>query len=86
MWSRQQKQLKSKLHIDNDKWNKDSVKYVGGVDISTSLNDDGIACACFVILSYPELKVMFVWLKLKISIYTITVLDCAPRNTNCMHR
>ena len=36
---------------------KKPLKYIGGVDISFVKGDDVNACAAFVVLDYPELKV-----------------------------
>jgi len=35
------------------------LKYVGGLDISFHKKDKDIACSCYVILSFPELKVVY---------------------------
>uniref|UniRef100_A0A914XCG9 Endonuclease V n=1 Tax=Plectus sambesii TaxID=2011161 RepID=A0A914XCG9_9BILA len=65
LWRREQNRLKSKLIVDNsESWQKEfgkkgeGLRYIGGLDISTSLYDNGCACACFVILSYPELEIV----------------------------
>ena len=55
----------SKLKITTDVVNKFPQKlclrYVGGVDISFIKGDDVNACAAFVVLEFPELKVGY-WL------------------------
>ena len=55
-WQKQQLQLKSQL-ILTDKFEK--VKYLGGVDLSFIKTSAEDACACFVILSYPEMKCVY---------------------------
>ena len=40
------------------------MNYVGGVDISFVKGDDKHACAGLVVLSYPELQVWVVYIKI----------------------
>jgi len=68
-WGKEQTELKSKLITeDTEEWQKalnqennelDSLKYVGGVDISFVKDDPVNACAALIILSYPDLKVVY---------------------------
>ena len=65
---REQCELKEKLIKEDvvDWFNKDSddnekvqLHHIGGVDISFVKGDDKHACAALVILSYPELEVLY---------------------------
>lgn len=60
-WTVEQQNLKSKLKTDNEEDFQESIKYIGGVDISfvNDKNDCIHASACLVILSYPELKLIY---------------------------
>ncbi|ELU04676.1 hypothetical protein CAPTEDRAFT_222948 [Capitella teleta] len=71
-WEKQQAELKNQLILyDVDEWAKlrlsgnnsqgDSrpLKFVGGVDISFVKGDKYNACAAFVVLSYPDLNVVY---------------------------
>eukprot|EP00164_Ancoracysta_twista_P002686 GFYU01003578.1.p1 GENE.GFYU01003578.1~~GFYU01003578.1.p1 ORF type:complete len:375 (-),score=94.34 GFYU01003578.1:99-1112(-) len=64
-WSKEQLELKSKLVTeDTFQWTveqgKDNtLKYVGGVDISFVKDSEVDACACFVVSTYPECKVVY---------------------------
>ncbi|KAK2141608.1 hypothetical protein LSH36_1069g00052 [Paralvinella palmiformis] len=73
-WEREQKDLKEKmLLMDVDDWSKLKIttdvvnkfpqklclRYVGGVDISFIKGDDVNACAAFVVLEFPELKIIY---------------------------
>ena len=57
-WLIEQKELKTKLIYD-DTFNKESLDYVGGVDISFIKGDTINACAAYVVMSYPDLKVVY---------------------------
>lgn len=54
-WEFEQNTLKSQL-IEKDAFEQ-PISRVGGVDISFSQDDENVACACFVVLSFPDLKV-----------------------------
>ncbi len=59
-WLKEQEKLKEKLITkDVDIHNKSDVKYIGGVEISFVKNSDDDACAAYVILSYPDLQVVY---------------------------
>ncbi|XP_074116461.1 endonuclease V isoform X4 [Sminthopsis crassicaudata] len=63
-WEREQARLKtSVIDWDTEAWQRDSdfagLHRVGGVDISFIKGDDVRACASLVVLSYPELEVLF---------------------------
>ncbi|KAM9000957.1 endonuclease V isoform X1 [Sarcophilus harrisii] len=63
-WEREQARLKtSVIDWDTEAWQRDSdfagLHRVGGVDISFIKGDDIRACASLVVLSYPELEVLF---------------------------
>ena len=61
-WKREQLELKKQLIITDDnnyKGKGDVLKYIGGVDISFIKGDDINACSSYVILSYPDLKVVY---------------------------
>jgi deoxyinosine 3'endonuclease (endonuclease V) len=57
-WIIEQNRLKQQLIISNT-IDLTSVKYIGGVDLSFIKGNDIDACAALVILSYPELKVVY---------------------------
>eukprot|EP01029_Cantina_marsupialis_P015632 TRINITY_DN3433_c0_g1_i1.p1 TRINITY_DN3433_c0_g1~~TRINITY_DN3433_c0_g1_i1.p1 ORF type:complete len:252 (+),score=81.35 TRINITY_DN3433_c0_g1_i1:117-872(+) len=58
-WEGIQETLKERLSQSNKiGLDLDSIRYVGGVDISFIKGDPVNACACFVVLTYPELKVV----------------------------
>ncbi|XP_069511288.1 endonuclease V [Ambystoma mexicanum] len=64
MWEREQSQLKSHvITFDTEEWQRDhgfsGLKRVGGVDLSFIKGDDVNACASLVVLSYPELEVLY---------------------------
>ncbi|XP_022379297.1 endonuclease V isoform X4 [Enhydra lutris kenyoni] len=65
LWKREQAQLKA-LVVDGDTeaWQRDAafsgLRRVGGVDVSFVKGDSVRACASLVVLSYPELEVLFV--------------------------
>ena len=78
-WEREQTEMKKQLQLrDKFTWTiKDDedtsigsgseveeLKYVGGIDISFIKDNEKDACACFVVLSIPELKVVFKTLKM----------------------
>ncbi|XP_064378921.1 endonuclease V isoform X2 [Dromaius novaehollandiae] len=63
-WAREQAQLKaSVIEEDTEEWQKDSsfagLERVGGVDLSYVKGDDTNACASLVVLSYPDLEVLY---------------------------
>ncbi|XP_074081068.1 endonuclease V isoform X2 [Macrotis lagotis] len=63
-WEREQIQLKtSVIDWDTEAWQRDSdfagLHRVAGVDISFIKGDDVRACASLVVLSYPELEVLY---------------------------
>ena len=62
-WKKEQLELKKKLikedYFDFSFENNNTLKYIGGVDISFVPNDTVNACAAFVILSFPDLKVVY---------------------------
>lgn len=65
-WKREQIELKEKLVTDNCiKWGVSSdepfseLNLIGGVDISFPKGDPDHACACLIVLSFPELKVVY---------------------------
>ena len=55
-WEEEQLELKSKL-LTVDSNLILPLHYIGGVDLSFSLEDENVACACVVVLSHPDLKV-----------------------------
>jgi hypothetical protein len=55
-WEAEQLQLKSKLSTVDSNLHL-PLRFIGGVDLSFSLEDENVACACVVILSHPDLKV-----------------------------
>ncbi|XP_033107975.1 endonuclease V-like [Anneissia japonica] len=63
-WELEQKELKTKLVCEDvEPWQQKSdfsgLTYVGGVDLSFVKGDDINACACLVVCSYPDLKVVY---------------------------
>ncbi|XP_072501348.1 endonuclease V isoform X3 [Notamacropus eugenii] len=63
-WEREQARLKaSVIDWDTEVWQRDSdfagLHRIGGVDISFIKGDDVRACASLVVLSYPELEVLY---------------------------
>ncbi|XP_030390120.1 endonuclease V isoform X3 [Gopherus evgoodei] len=63
-WEREQAQLKANvIEEDTEEWQKDStfagLERVGGVDLSYVKGNDTVACASLVVLSYPELEVLY---------------------------
>ncbi|XP_074870881.1 endonuclease V isoform X2 [Carettochelys insculpta] len=63
-WEREQAQLRANvIEEDTEEWQKDSafagLERVGGVDLSYVKGNDTIACASLVVLSYPDLKVLY---------------------------
>ncbi|XP_053904360.1 endonuclease V isoform X2 [Malaclemys terrapin pileata] len=63
-WEREQAQLKANvIEEDTEEWQKDStfagLERVGGVDLSYVKGNDTIACASLVVLSYPDLEVLY---------------------------
>ena len=65
-WAEKQAELKNHHIQIDDNWSSDGepLKYIGGVDISfvkNSLNNTEKydACACYIIMSYPDLKVVY---------------------------
>ncbi|XP_013685867.1 endonuclease V isoform X1 [Brassica napus] len=69
-WTEEQDQLKKKLIAHDDfPWKlpssptelpqgSETLKYVGGVDISFTKDDSSVACACLVVLELPSLRVV----------------------------
>ncbi|KAL0698169.1 hypothetical protein Bca4012_054291 [Brassica carinata] len=68
-WTEEQDRLKKKLiAYDDFPWKlpsstelsqgSETLKYVGGVDISFSKDDSSVACACLVVLELPSLRVV----------------------------
>ncbi|XP_039358291.1 endonuclease V isoform X1 [Mauremys reevesii] len=63
-WEREQAQLKANvIEEDTEEWQKDStfagLERVGGVDLSYVKGNDTVACASLVVLSYPDLEVLY---------------------------
>ncbi|XP_056404164.1 endonuclease V isoform X2 [Hyla sarda] len=63
-WEREQSILKDRLIISNtETWqnmpNFHGLERVGGVDLSYVKEDDTIACASLIVLSYPNLEVIY---------------------------
>ncbi|XP_048674847.2 endonuclease V isoform X2 [Caretta caretta] len=63
-WERKQAQLKANvIEEDTEEWQKDStfagLERVGGVDLSYAKGNNTIACASLVVLSYPDLEVLY---------------------------
>ncbi|KAM9119293.1 endonuclease V isoform 3-T3 [Pangshura tecta] len=61
---REQAQLKANvIEEDTEEWQKDStfagLERVGGVDLSYVKGNDTVACASLVVLSYPDLEVLY---------------------------
>jgi len=72
-WEKEQEELKKQLVVVNDfRWSLDGeppLNYVAGVDISFVKGNDFDACACLVVLSWPDLEVvhsMFEMIQLKL--------------------
>ncbi|XP_006886388.1 PREDICTED: endonuclease V [Elephantulus edwardii] len=64
LWTREQAQLKGRVaDWDTEAWQRDpafaGLQRVGGVDVSFVKGDSAHACASLVVLSYPELEVMY---------------------------
>nr|XP_045014776.1 endonuclease V [Jaculus jaculus] len=64
LWTREQARLKaSVLDRDTEAWQRDpafsGLQRVGGVDVSFVEGDSASACASLVVLSYPELEVLY---------------------------
>ncbi|XP_060027819.1 endonuclease V isoform X13 [Erinaceus europaeus] len=65
LWEREQAQLKARVvDRDTEEWQREpafsGLRRVGGVDLSFVKGDCARACASLVVLSYPELEVLFV--------------------------
>ncbi|XP_040100714.1 endonuclease V isoform X6 [Oryx dammah] len=63
-WKREQASLKARVvDLDTEAWQRDpafsGLQRVGGVDVSFVKDDSGSACASLVVLSYPELEVLY---------------------------
>ncbi|XP_055264364.1 endonuclease V isoform X1 [Moschus berezovskii] len=63
-WKREQASLKARVvDRDTEAWQRDpafsGLQRVGGVDVSFVKDDSGSACASLVVLSYPELEVLY---------------------------
>ncbi|XP_036250651.1 endonuclease V isoform X1 [Molothrus ater] len=63
-WKREQARLRaSVLEEDTEPWQKEpqfsGLHRVGGVDLSYSKEDESRACASLVVLSYPDLEVLY---------------------------
>lgn len=66
-WKREQIELRKKVvTVDCVPWSKperdrefSALKLIGGVDISFPKGDTKHACACLVVLSFPELKIVY---------------------------
>ncbi|XP_048343676.1 endonuclease V isoform X2 [Sphaerodactylus townsendi] len=63
-WERDQAQLKADvIELDTEEWQSNpsfaGLERVGGVDLSYVKGDDTSACASLVVLSYPELEVLY---------------------------
>ncbi|KAF4012818.1 hypothetical protein G4228_003413 [Cervus hanglu yarkandensis] len=63
-WKREQASLKARVvDQDTEAWQLDpafsGLQRVGGVDVSFVKDDSGSACASLVVLSYPELEVLY---------------------------
>ncbi|XP_028709431.1 endonuclease V isoform X2 [Peromyscus leucopus] len=64
LWKREQARLKARMvDRDTEAWQRDptfsGLQRVGGVDVSFVNGDSDRACASLVVLSYPELKVVY---------------------------
>ncbi|XP_069337884.1 endonuclease V isoform X1 [Eulemur rufifrons] len=64
LWTREQARLKARVvDRDTEAWQRDpafsGLQRVGGVDVSFVKGDSVSACASLVVLSYPELKVVY---------------------------
>ncbi|XP_078510206.1 endonuclease V isoform X2 [Lissotriton helveticus] len=64
LWEREQSQLKAHVITgDTEEWQRNpgfsGLQRVGGVDLSFIKGDDVNACASLVVLSYPELEVIY---------------------------
>jgi deoxyinosine 3'endonuclease (endonuclease V) len=57
-WQAQQDALRHSVILE-DAFGMQPPKYLGGVDISFSEQDVDVACTCLVVLSYPELQVVY---------------------------
>eukprot|EP00299_Pterocystis_sp_00344_P003248 c1374_g1_i1.p1 GENE.c1374_g1_i1~~c1374_g1_i1.p1 ORF type:complete len:257 (-),score=77.26 c1374_g1_i1:38-808(-) len=58
IWIAEQERLKNQLILTTD-WDLNSLKYIGGVDISFVKGNDTEAVAAFVVLSYPKLEIVW---------------------------
>ncbi|XP_029455056.1 endonuclease V isoform X3 [Rhinatrema bivittatum] len=63
-WESEQGQLKAKLiEYDTEEWQRDAdfagLQRIGGVDLSFIKGDEANACASLVVLSYPDLEVLY---------------------------
>ncbi|XP_060027809.1 endonuclease V isoform X3 [Erinaceus europaeus] len=64
LWEREQAQLKARVvDRDTEEWQREpafsGLRRVGGVDLSFVKGDCARACASLVVLSYPELEVLY---------------------------
>lgn len=80
-WKREQIELKKKLETDDCiNWGVSSdepfseLNLIGGVDISFPKGDADHACACLIVLSFPDLK--NIWLSEKLNSLLIVSPDC----------
>ena len=58
VWKAKQNLLK-KQHITHSTFSLNDITYIGGVDISFYKDNPNIACACLIILSFPDLKIVY---------------------------
>eukprot|EP00050_Salpingoeca_kvevrii_P022684 m.130609 g.130609 ORF g.130609 m.130609 type:complete len:204 (-) comp9790_c0_seq2:403-1014(-) len=60
VWEAQQSELKARLaKYDDHEWTLDTLRYVGGVDISFIKGNDVDACAGLVVLELPSMNVVY---------------------------
>jgi len=59
-WKKEQSSLKQQLiSVDAIDWDIDTLRFIGGVDISFIKDNNVDACACLVVLNYPQLEIVY---------------------------
>lgn len=58
-WKLEQERLKTLIVLEDVITNVDDIKYVAGVDLSFIKKDNSRACAGLIILSHPDLKLLY---------------------------
>uniref|UniRef100_H2XVU7 Endonuclease V n=1 Tax=Ciona intestinalis TaxID=7719 RepID=H2XVU7_CIOIN len=58
-WNSKQEELRDKIIRSDGDFSLSKVKYVGGFDVSYSKINHELAVSCMVVLSYPEMKQVY---------------------------